>query len=57
MKKNYFVKSLEPVKKEMESIISQMSSGLITDEQTQKEKEDQKKQNEGGKVDGNLCTS
>ena len=38
--KKDFVKSLEPVKKEMESIISQMSSGLIVDETTQKEKEE-----------------
>jgi Skp family chaperone for outer membrane proteins len=38
--KKEFIKSLDPVKKEMESIISQMSSGLIMDEQTQKEKED-----------------
>lgn len=38
--KKDFVKSLEPVKKEMESIISQMSSGIIMDEKTQKEKED-----------------
>lgn len=38
--KKDFVKSLEPVKKEMESIISQMSSGIIMDETTQKEKED-----------------
>jgi Skp family chaperone for outer membrane proteins len=40
LEKNDFVKSLEPVKKEMESIISQMSSGLIVDETTQKEKEE-----------------
>jgi Skp family chaperone for outer membrane proteins len=38
--KKDFIKSLEPVKKEMESIISQMSSGLIVDETTQKEKEE-----------------
>jgi Skp family chaperone for outer membrane proteins len=38
--KKEFIKSLEPVKKEMESIISQMSSGLIMDETTQKEKEE-----------------
>jgi Skp family chaperone for outer membrane proteins len=38
--KNSFIKSLDPVKKEMESIISQMSSGLIIDEKTQKEKEE-----------------
>jgi len=38
--KKDFIKSLDPVKKEMESIISQMSSGLIVDEKTQKEKED-----------------
>ena len=38
--KKDFVKSLEPVKKEMESIISQMSSGIIMDETTQKEKEE-----------------
>jgi Skp family chaperone for outer membrane proteins len=38
--KKEFIKSLDPVKKEMESIISQMSSGLIMDEQTQKERED-----------------
>jgi Skp family chaperone for outer membrane proteins len=38
--KKDFIKSLEPVKKEMESIISQMSSGLIMDETTQKEKEE-----------------
>lgn len=38
--KKDFVKSLDPVKKEMESIISQMSSGIIMDEATQKEKED-----------------
>lgn len=38
--KKDFVKSLEPVKKEMELIISQMSSGIIMDETTQKEKED-----------------
>ena len=38
--KKEFITSLEPVKKEMESIISQMSSGLIVDEKTQKEKED-----------------
>jgi Skp family chaperone for outer membrane proteins len=38
--KKDFIKSLEPVKKEMESIISQMSSGIIMDETTQKEKEE-----------------
>ena len=38
--KKEFITSLEPVKKEMESIISQMSSGLIIDEKTQKEKEE-----------------
>lgn len=38
--KNSFIKSLDPVKKEMESIISQMSSGLIIDEKTQREKEE-----------------
>jgi Skp family chaperone for outer membrane proteins len=38
--KKEFITSLEPVKKEMESIISQMSSGLVVDEKTQKEKED-----------------
>ena len=37
--KKSFIKSLDPVKKEMETIISQMSSGLIVDEKTQSEKE------------------
>lgn len=38
--KNEFIKSLDPVKKEMETIINQMSSGLIIDEKTQREKEE-----------------
>ncbi len=38
--KKEFIRSLDPVKKEMESIISQMSSGLIIDEKTQREKEE-----------------
>ena len=38
--KQEFIKSLEPVKKEMESIITQMSSGIIIDEKTQREKEE-----------------
>lgn len=37
--KKSFIKSLDPVKKEMETIISQMSSGLIVDEKAQSEKE------------------
>jgi|LauGreDrversion4_2_1035121.scaffolds.fasta_scaffold26114_2 Skp family chaperone for outer membrane proteins len=37
--KQDFIKSLDPVKKEMESIIGQMSSGIILDDKTQKEKE------------------
>ena len=38
--KKSFIKSLDPVKKEMETIISQMSAGLIVDEKTQSEKEE-----------------
>jgi len=38
--KKSFIKSLDPVKKEMETIISQMSSGLVIDEKTQREKEE-----------------
>lgn len=38
--KKSFIKSLDPVKKEMESIISQMSSGIIMDSKTQAEKEE-----------------
>ena len=38
--KKSFIKSLDPVKKEMETIISQMSTGLIVDEKTQSEKEE-----------------
>jgi Skp family chaperone for outer membrane proteins len=38
--KKEFIRSLDPVKKEMESIINQMSSGLIIDEKTQREKEE-----------------
>lgn len=38
--KQEFIKSLEPVKKEMESIIAQMSSGIILDEKAQMEKEE-----------------
>lgn len=38
--KKSFIKSLEPVKKEMEGIITQMSSGIIIDEKTQMEKEE-----------------
>ena len=38
--KKSFIKSLDPVKKEMESIISQMSTGLVIDEKTQMEKEE-----------------
>lgn len=38
--KTEFIKSLEPVKKEMESIISQISSGVILDEKSQREKEE-----------------
>ena len=38
--KKSFIKSLEPVKKEMESIIAQMSTGLVIDEKTQSEKEE-----------------
>jgi Skp family chaperone for outer membrane proteins len=37
--KKSFIKSLDPVKKEMESIIAQMSTGLIIDEKTPMEKE------------------
>ena len=37
--KKSFIKSLDPVKKDMETIISQMSTGLIVDEKTQSEKE------------------
>jgi Skp family chaperone for outer membrane proteins len=37
--KKSFIKSLDPVKKEMEAIIAQMSTGLIIDEKTQMEKE------------------
>lgn len=37
--KKSFIKSLDPVKKEMESIIAQMSTGLVVDEKTQMEKE------------------
>lgn len=37
--KKDFVKSLDPVKKEMESIISQLSSGIVLDDKTQKEQE------------------
>ena len=37
--KKSFIKSLDPVKKEMEAIIAQMSTGLIVDEKTQSEKE------------------
>ena len=37
--KKSFIKSLDPVKKEMEAIIAQMSTGLIVDEKTQMEKE------------------
>ena len=38
--KKSFIKSLDPVKKEMEAIIAQMSTGLIVDEKTQSEKEE-----------------
>ena len=38
--KQEFIKSLEPVKKEMENIIAQMSSGIIMDEKAQMEKEE-----------------
>ena len=38
--KKEFIRSLDPVKKEMETIINQMSSGLIIDEKTQREKEE-----------------
>ena len=38
--KKSFINSLDPVKKEMETIISQMSTGLIVDEKTQSEKEE-----------------
>jgi Skp family chaperone for outer membrane proteins len=38
--KKSFIKSLDPVKKEMETIIAQMSSGLVIDEKTQREKEE-----------------
>ena len=38
--KKSFIKSLEPVKAEMESIINQMSSGLVLDDKTQMEKEE-----------------
>jgi len=38
--KQEFIKSLEPVKKEMENIIAQMSSGIIMDEKSQMEKEE-----------------
>lgn len=35
-----FIASIEPLKKEMEEIINSVSSGLILDRKTQKEKED-----------------
>ena len=38
--KKSFIKSLDPVKKEMEAIIAQMSTGLVIDEKTQGEKEE-----------------
>jgi Skp family chaperone for outer membrane proteins len=38
--KNDFIKSLDPIKNEMETIISQMSSGIIVDSKTQEQKEE-----------------
>lgn len=54
-----FIDNIEPLKKEMEEIINSVSSGLILDRKTQKEKEDAFKelQERAVKIDNDFKTT